>query len=235
MGNLVAFEVRKLIHERQLHFAVLLILVNLAYVYFFLTESVGLNEVSGSVFASWLNSGASDTAFILIFLGLSTASVFSADYSYHTYKNFVPYTGIGRVYFAKILVNLVSLLALLLLWYALAIVFSTIKAGDFDVESVVTFLPRFATQYPHVVFNGGLLALVAALVRNRGITNIALVLSWFAYGFIPVAGTPVYAHVSRSLAWGAEPNVILVAVLIAASVVLYAVAGVITCKREVRV
>ena len=233
MRDLISFETIKLLHERQFYFAVLLIVADLTYVYFFFTDPDALNMVSDSAFANWLNSGTSDTAFILYFLGLATASIFTTDYTYRTYQNFIPYTGMSRVVISKIIVNLIALLVLLLLWYFIAIIYAAIKSGTFDMESIRALLLRIATQYPHVVFNGGILAIVAAITRHRGITNAALILSWVAYGFIPIAGIPFYAYVSRSIAWNATPNATLVIFFVCFATILYVSSEVIANKREV--
>ena len=83
MGLLKA-ELYKLFCDKQIKFVILIIVLYLVYSFF------GLEKPIDTSFEGWLISNTTDSVFMLFFIGIVAATVFTIDYSNKTYKNFPP-------------------------------------------------------------------------------------------------------------------------------------------------
>ena len=78
MGLLKA-ELYKLFCDKQIKFVILIIVLYLVYSFF------GLEKPIDTSFEGWLISNTTDSVFMLFFIGIVAATVFTIDYSNKTY------------------------------------------------------------------------------------------------------------------------------------------------------
>jgi ABC-type transport system involved in multi-copper enzyme maturation permease subunit len=230
MKSLVNFEVRKLLHDKEFLIAVALVIAYMLYAFTL------LDRPDNDSFAGWFDSRTRDSVFMVFFIGLVSASIFSSDYAYKTYKNVVPYVGMRRVFFSKVMTNVILIFAVLLLWYFLAFVFSIIRSGETAfADSMMPLLFRFVTQYLLVLFHSGILLLVASITRQRGVTSVFTVLGWVAYAFVPVSGKPFYEHVVATYLWGVVPDIHLSLFFVGSFLLCCVASAILSERREVLV
>ena len=215
MGLLKA-ELYKLFCDKQIKFVILIIVLYLVYSFF------GLEKPIDTSFEGWLISNTTDSVFMLFFIGIVAATVFTIDYSNKTYKNFFPYIDKHESFIAKVEANLIGSFVLLGIWYLTVVLLAIVVTKTFQVNVLKNLISRFVVQYLLMVFHSSSILMIGVITRSRIIASSFTVISWVLYTFIPVGEGVFFDVVVSGYRWGTDGilwlNILFVVVYIFACI-----------------
>lgn len=229
MVDLIKVEAYKLYKEKQFRFITLAIISFLLYT-FFAVERTGNQTMEGMVV-----SGTTDSIFMIYFIGVVAAIVFTIDYANKTFKNFLPQSNLKKVFVAKLIVVLCGALMLLLLWYAIVVICAIVLSGDYNSAVLAPLLNRFIVHYSLIMFHSGFIILASVISRNRAVATSFTVIGWMLYAFIPLNNRLFYDMIVANYRWRNSLNIILCLGFISVYIIFAIVAFGVAERQEVRV
>lgn len=232
--KLFRHEIYKL--SRDIQFRVCAVVLWVYSIFGFLTSVNRTDFFTAKTVSSFLQD-YTDPVLLLILVGVISPTIFASEYSFHTYKNMIPFVSRKKIFWSKFLAMFTGIWIVLLVDMFLELGIASVVTRDFpDIQDFAFSILRYSNIFLMLLLVVSLLTLFCLLVQKRALANVATVCFSLGLYFIPAdfKGTALWDLWVDSLAWGSMINMTVFGLIFIISAFIISVSLVVFQRQEVR-